>query len=73
MSKEMSSSEASPNENSKPPQNNDITQRLEAIYRNESRRVLATHGYADELARYLAERGHLTGVLPTAYQGEADL
>jgi putative mRNA 3-end processing factor len=46
---------------------------LRTIEETGARRVLATHGYAEELARYLAERGYQTGVLPTAYEGEADL
>jgi RNA polymerase sigma-70 factor, ECF subfamily len=41
-SNEMSSNEMSSNESSKPPLHAGIQQRLEAIYRNESRRVLAT-------------------------------
>ena len=45
---------------------------LQTIEQTGARRVLVTHGYADELARYLAERGYATGVLPTAYEGEAD-
>ena len=46
---------------------------LRTIEETGARRVLVTHGYADELARYLAERGYQTGVLPTAYEGEADI
>jgi putative mRNA 3-end processing factor len=46
---------------------------LRTIEETGARRVLVTHGYADELARYLAERGYRTGVLPTAYEGEADI
>jgi putative mRNA 3-end processing factor len=46
---------------------------LRTIEETGARRVLVTHGYAEELARYLAERGYRTGVLPTAYEGEADI
>jgi putative mRNA 3-end processing factor len=38
-----------------------------------ARRVRVTHGYADELARYLAEKGYDTAVLATGYEGEADI
>jgi putative mRNA 3-end processing factor len=38
-----------------------------------ARRVWVTHGYAEELARYLRERGYDTGVLGTGYEGEADI
>ena len=34
-------------------------------------RVLVTHGWSDALARYLAEAGLQTGVLRTAFEGEA--
>jgi putative mRNA 3-end processing factor len=34
-------------------------------------RVLATHGHAEPLARYLAGRGRSSGVLKTAWEGEA--
>jgi putative mRNA 3-end processing factor len=33
-------------------------------------RVLATHGHAEPLARYIAERGRLSGVIRTAWEGE---
>ena len=46
---------------------------LRTVQDTGARRVRVTHGYADELARYLAERGYDTGVLPTAYEGEADI
>jgi len=34
-------------------------------------RVLATHGHAETLARYLREQGRDAGVLRTAWEGEA--
>ena len=35
------------------------------------RRVLATHGYSDILARYLREQGLEAAPLPTRFEGEA--
>jgi putative mRNA 3-end processing factor len=35
-----------------------------------AQRVLATHGHAEALARYLATRGVESGVLRTAWEGE---
>jgi putative mRNA 3-end processing factor len=46
---------------------------LRTVEETGARRVLVTHGYAEELARWLAEHGYETGVLPTAYEGEADI
>jgi putative mRNA 3-end processing factor len=46
---------------------------LRTVEETGARRVLVTHGYAEELARYLAERGYETGVLPTSYEGEGDV
>lgn len=46
---------------------------LRTIEETRARRVLATHGYADELARHLGESGWETGVLHTSYEGEGDL
>lgn len=46
---------------------------LRTIEETGARRVCVTHGYADELARYLAEKGYQTSVLQTAYEGEADI
>ena len=44
---------------------------LDTIAETGATRVLATHGWSDALARYLAEeRGLETGVLKTAYEGE---
>jgi putative mRNA 3-end processing factor len=37
-----------------------------------ARRVLTTHGHAEELARYLRERGIEAQALATAFEGEAD-
>ena len=45
---------------------------LRTVEETGARRVLATHGYADELARHLAERGWETGVLHTSFEGESD-
>jgi putative mRNA 3-end processing factor len=36
-------------------------------------RVLATHGYTEELARFLRESGRDAGVLATHFEGEADV
>ncbi len=46
---------------------------LRTIEETGARRVLVTHGYADELSRYLGERGVAAEALPTAYQGEGDV
>jgi putative mRNA 3-end processing factor len=46
---------------------------LRTVEETGARRVLVTHGYADELARYLRERGTDAAVLPAAYEGEADI
>jgi putative mRNA 3-end processing factor len=46
---------------------------LRTIEQTGARRVLVTHGYADELARYLREQGYDADALPTSFQGEADL
>jgi putative mRNA 3-end processing factor len=43
---------------------------LATIAETRASRVLATHGWSDALARYLAERGLETGTLRTAYEGE---
>jgi putative mRNA 3-end processing factor len=46
---------------------------LRTIEETGARRILVTHGYADELSGYLRERGRETGVIATQYEGEADL
>jgi putative mRNA 3-end processing factor len=46
---------------------------LRTIEETGARRVLVTHGYADELARYLAERGIDSAALATHYEGEGDV
>jgi putative mRNA 3-end processing factor len=46
---------------------------LRTVEETRARRVLVTHGYADELSRYLRERGYDAAALPTPFQGEADL
>ncbi|PYQ07180.1 MAG: ligase-associated DNA damage response exonuclease [Acidobacteria bacterium] len=46
---------------------------LRTIDESGAERVLATHGYSEELARYLRERGRDAGVLATAWEGEADV
>jgi putative mRNA 3-end processing factor len=43
---------------------------LQTIEETGARRVLATHGHAEPLARYLAERGREAGVIRTAWEGE---
>jgi putative mRNA 3-end processing factor len=45
---------------------------LRTIEETGARRVLVTHGYADELARYLCERGLEAGALATQFEGEGD-
>jgi putative mRNA 3-end processing factor len=44
---------------------------LQTIVETGATRVLATHGHADPLARFLREQGLSTGVLRTAWEGEA--
>lgn len=44
---------------------------LNTIAETGASRVLTTHGYAEPLARYLKERGLETGVIRTAWEGEA--
>ena len=44
---------------------------LQTVAETGAGRVLATHGHADALARYLAETGLATGTLRTAWEGEA--
>jgi putative mRNA 3-end processing factor len=46
---------------------------LRTVEETGARRVLVTHGYSDELSRYLAERGFEAGALATAYEGEGDV
>jgi putative mRNA 3-end processing factor len=43
---------------------------LQTIEETGARRVLATHGHAEPLARYLAEQGREAGVIRTAWEGE---
>jgi putative mRNA 3-end processing factor len=43
---------------------------LHTIEETGAGRVLATHGYAEPLARYLSERGLESGVIRTAWEGE---
>jgi putative mRNA 3-end processing factor len=44
---------------------------LDTIRATGARRVLATHGYTDTLARYLREQGLDAAPLPTRFEGEA--
>jgi putative mRNA 3-end processing factor len=44
---------------------------LRTIDETGATRVLATHGHAEPLARYLTSRGLTSGVLRTAWEGEA--
>ena len=46
---------------------------LRTIEETGARRVLVTHGYADELSRYLRERGLDSAAVATHFEGEADL
>jgi putative mRNA 3-end processing factor len=43
---------------------------LQTIEETGASRVLATHGYAEPLARYLSERGLDSGIIRTAWEGE---
>ncbi len=43
---------------------------LQTIAETGASRVLATHGYAEPLARYLSEQGLESGVIRTAWEGE---
>ena len=43
---------------------------LQTIEETGADRVLATHGHAEPLARYLRERGYDSGVIRTAWEGE---
>jgi putative mRNA 3-end processing factor len=43
---------------------------LQTIEETGASRVLATHGHAEPLARYLSERGIESGVIRTAWEGE---
>ena len=43
---------------------------LQTIGETGAERVLATHGHAEPLARYLAEHGRQAGVIRTAWEGE---
>jgi putative mRNA 3-end processing factor len=43
---------------------------LQTVEDSGAARVLATHGHAEPLARYLAERGLESGVIRTAWEGE---
>jgi putative mRNA 3-end processing factor len=44
---------------------------LDTITATGASRVLATHGHADTLARYLRDQGLDAGTLRTAWEGEA--
>jgi len=46
---------------------------LRTVEETGARRVLATHGHAHELARYLRERGLAAEALATTFEGEADV
>ena len=43
---------------------------LETIVETGARRVLATHGHAEPLARFLTAQGYESGVMRTAWEGE---
>jgi putative mRNA 3-end processing factor len=43
---------------------------LQTVAETGATRVLATHGYAEPLARYLGERGLDSGIIRTAWEGE---
>jgi len=46
---------------------------LRTIDESGAGRVLATHGYSEELARYLRESGRDAGAIATHFEGEADV
>lgn len=46
---------------------------LRTVEETGARRVLVTHGYSEELARFLRERGLDAEALTTAFEGEADI
>jgi putative mRNA 3-end processing factor len=46
---------------------------LRTIEETGAERVLVTHGYTEELARYLREGGRDAGVIATHFEGEADV
>ncbi len=43
---------------------------LHTVAETGASRVLATHGHAESLARYLSERGLSSGIIRTAWEGE---
>jgi putative mRNA 3-end processing factor len=43
---------------------------LRTVAETGARRVLATHGHAEPLSRYLAEQGYQSGIVRTAWEGE---
>jgi putative mRNA 3-end processing factor len=43
---------------------------LRTVEETGARRVLATHGYSEALARHLRSRGIEAGILPTPYKPE---
>lgn len=45
---------------------------LQTIQDSQAQRVLVTHGYTEELARYLSEQGWQAQALKTLYEGEGD-
>ena len=44
---------------------------LQTVMETGATRVLATHGHAEPLARFLREQGLASGVIRTAWEGEA--
>jgi putative mRNA 3-end processing factor len=44
---------------------------LQTITESGAGRVLATHGHAEPLAKFLADQGYETGTIRTAWEGEA--
>jgi putative mRNA 3-end processing factor len=49
----------------------DWSELLQTIEETGAARVLTTHGYAEPLARFLKEKGLVSGVIRTAWEGEA--
>lgn len=45
---------------------------IDTVRESGAQRVIATHGYSEAVARYLAEQGLETATFRTAYEGEID-
>jgi putative mRNA 3-end processing factor len=45
---------------------------VHTITASNARKIMLTHGYATEMARWLREKGYGTEVMPTVYDSVAD-